>query len=139
MSIFSEQVNIFSKFTEEIQLDTHIDEINVLQKQLMLPAIKHKWVSRLIENKRKLNNLISKKDKIKKEVLEQLTEKGLPPNLPKTSLEQKIKDSDVYKKIEEEISDTTLVIEYLEKVETILRSMTYDIKNIIDINKLETT
>ena len=139
MSIFSDQVNIFSKFTEEIQLDTHIDEINVLQKQLMLPAIKHKWVSRLIENKRKLNNLISKKDKIKKEVLEQLTEKGLPPNLPKTSLEQKIKESDVYKKIEEEISDTTLIIEYLEKVETILRSMTYDIKNIIDINKLETT
>lgn len=130
---------IFKKYDEEIQLDTNLDELNVLDKQLKLPGIKHKWVSRLINFKRHLNILNSKKDKIKKEVLSHLIENGIPPNLPRQSLEQKIKDSDVYKKIEEDIAETNLIIEYLEKVESILRSMTYDIKNIIDINKLETT
>ena len=139
MSLIKDTNHLLTKFTEEIQIDTHIDELNVLQKQLILPSIKHKWVSRLIEFKRKLNSLNQKKDKIKKEVLNLLIENGIPPNLPKQSLEQKIKESDIYKKIEEDISDTILIIEYLEKVETIFRSMTYDIKNIIEINKLETT
>ena len=42
-------------------LTLKLDRLNLLEKQLMLPAIKHKWVSRLIENKRLKNQLENKK------------------------------------------------------------------------------
>lgn len=130
----------FDRLNEELKEDTKIDELNLLQKQLMLPGIKHKWVARLIDQKRHLNNLIRKKKLTKVAVLCSLEEqKSIPPGVPKASLEKKIEDSESIQKIIQEIEETELAIEYLEKVEQILKSMTYDIKNIIDINRLETT
>jgi hypothetical protein len=41
--------------------------------------------------------------------------------------------------INNQIYYNTLIIEYLEKVEKVLSSITYDIKNIVEIMKLETT
>lgn len=129
----------FDKLSQELKEDTKIDELNLLQKQLTLPAIKHKWVFRLIEQKRYLNNLERKKKLAKITVLSSLEEQGIPTGIPKASLEKKIDNSDTLQKINADIEETTLLIEYLEKVEGVFRSMTYDIKNIIEINKLETT
>jgi hypothetical protein len=126
-----------NRLSEELKEDTRIDELNLLQKQLMLPGIKHKWVARLITEKRHLNSLIRKKKVAKAAVLSSLND--IPPGIPKASLEKKIDASDTIQKIDQEIEDTQTIIEYLEKVEQIFRSMTYDIKNIIDINRLETT
>jgi hypothetical protein len=125
--------------TKELQLDTKIDEINLFQKQLMLPAIKHKWVARLIEQKQKLNTLKRKKKNVRLSVISSLEKDGMPPNLPKSVLDKKIDSSDAILKIDEEIEDAEILIEYFEKVENIFRSMTYDLKNVIDINRLETT
>jgi hypothetical protein len=128
------------KYTEELKEDTRVDELNLLQKQLMLPGIKHKWVSRLISAKRLVNSLNKKKKMAFLAVHAGLeSQNAIPPGISKTSLEKKIENSDSIQKIVQEIEDTELTIEYLEKVESIFRSMTYDIKNIIDINKLETT
>jgi hypothetical protein len=127
------------KFKEEIVEDTKIDEMNLMEKQMMLPAIKHKWAARLIEKKRQLNSLNKKKDGLKERVLDSLKEKGMPPGIPKTALDKKIESSETILKIQEEIEDVKLHIEYLEKIETICRSMTYDLKNIIELTKLETT
>lgn len=129
----------FEKYSEELKEDTKVDELNLLQKQLMLPGIKHKWVARLIRQKRYLNDLNRKKKNTRVAVLAVLEKDGIPPGIPKTSLDKKIDSSDSIQKITQEIEDTELGIEYLEKVEQILRTMTYDIKNIIDINRLETT
>jgi hypothetical protein len=132
-------MDILENFKKELQEDTQIDEIYLTQKQLMLPGIKHKWVARLIEQKRKLNSLNKKKKIIRVAVIASLEKEGMPPGIPKTALDRKIESSDAMQKINEELEDTEIVIEYLEKVENIFRSMTYDIKNIIDINRLETT
>lgn len=132
-------MEVLENFKKELQQDTQIDEINLTQKQLMLPAIKHKWVARLIDQKRHLNSLNKKKKIIRVAVVASLEKEGMPPGLPKSALDKKIEGSDAMQKINEEIEDTEIMIEYLEKVETIFRTMTYDIKNIIDINRLETT
>ena len=132
-------MDVRENFKKELQSDTQIDEINLSQKQLMLPAIKHKWVARLIEQKRKFNALNKKKKIIRAAVVASLEKEGMPPGLPKSALDKKIENSDAIQKINEEIEDTEIIIEYLEKIETIFRTMTYDIKNIIDINRLETT
>lgn len=127
------------KYSEELKEDTRIDELNLLQKQLMLPGIKHKWVARLISQKRYLNDLLRKKKNTRVAVHFALEKEGIPSNIPKASLDKKIDSSESIQKIDADIQDTEITIEYLEKVEQILRSMTYDIKNIIDINRLETT
>jgi hypothetical protein len=130
---------IIDKFKEELEIDTQVDELNLLQKQLQLPAIKHKWVARLIDSKRHLNNLNRKKKTIRAAVIATLEKDGIPPGIPKSSLDKKIENTKSLLDIEEEIQDTEIAIVYLEKVESIFRSMTYDLKNIIEINKLETT
>lgn len=132
-------MEIFDKFQEEIKEDVKIDQLNLLDKQMMLPAIKHKWVARLMMQKRTKNSLDKKKKELKEEVLKTLTEKGIPTGIPKLALDAKVESSDVIQKINQEIQDAQILIEYLEKVEGVFRSMTFDIKNITEITKLETT
>ena len=126
-------------FKKELQEDTQIDELNLLQKQLMLPAIKHKWVARLIDEKRRVNRLKTQKKIIKEGVLASMEASGIPPGIPKTKIDRKIESSQTIIKIDEDIQDCEVLIEYLEKVEGIFRSMTFDLKNIVEITKMETT
>jgi hypothetical protein len=129
--------NLFEEYEKEIFSDTKIDELNLLEKQLQLPAIKHKWVARLITHKRKVNNLEKKRKEIKEIVLSKMSD--IPKGIPKKLLDAKIDTTEEIQKIDEEIEKHSIMIEYLEKVEQIFKSMSYDLKNIIDINKLETT
>lgn len=132
-------MEFFDKIKKEIQEDLKLDRISLLEKQLILPAIKHKWVSRLIEQKRTKNFLQKKKKMLKEEVLKTLADKDIPVNIPKASLDKKVESSDTIKKIDQEIEEVDLIIDYLEKVESICRSMTFDIKNAVELEKLETT
>lgn len=132
-------MDIFDKFQEEIKEDTKIDQLNLMDRQMMLPAIKHKWVARLFEQKRLRNNLERKKKNLKEEVLKTLTDQGIPTGIPKTALATKVESSETIQKINQELEDVNILIDYLEKVEGIFRSMTYDIKNITEISKLEMT
>lgn len=132
-------MEFFDKIKQEIQEDLKLDRISLLEKQLILPTIKHKWVARLIEYKKTKNTLTKKRKSLKEDALKTLSEQNLPNNLPKAAIDKKIENSDVFKKIDEELSEIELIIDYLEKVETICRSMTYDIKNAVELEKLETT
>ncbi len=132
-------MDLLLKYNEEIIEDTKIDQINILEKQLMIPAIKHKWVARLIEQKRNKLNLERRKKELKEQVLSKLTENGIPTGIPKVSIKQKVESSEIIKKIDEDIKDTDLIIEYLEKVEKIFSSVTYDIGNAAKLMVLETT
>ena len=132
-------MDFFEKIKHEINSVLVLDRINLLEKQLMLPAIKHKWVARLIDQKRLKSSLETKKKHLKADVLKTLQDSGIPSNLPKAALDRKIESSDSILKIDEQIKETEIIIEYLEKVENICRSLTYDIKNAVDLEKLETT
>jgi hypothetical protein len=132
-------MDLFNQYTEEIQEDVKFDQINILEKQLCLPAIKHKWVSRLMSHKRNKNKLEQKKLDIKEEVLKTLTEKGIPSGIPKAALSSKVENSEAIKKINDELRETDIMIEYLEKVEKIMSSLTYDISNATKIMTLEVT
>jgi hypothetical protein len=130
--------NLFEIYKEEIVKDTKIDEINLLEKQLCLPAIKHKWVARLIQQKREKNNLLKKRKELKEQVLEKIKDQ-IPPGIPKKALDARLDSTEEIQKIDENMQDIDIMIEYLEKIEIIFKSMSYDLRNIIDINKLETT
>lgn len=132
-------MDIFNKYKEEIAEDTKFDQINILEKQLMLPALKHKWVSRLIEHKRQKNNLEIKRKDLKVQVFETLEKNGIPSGIPKASLNLKVESSEPIRKIDEEIKELNLIIEYLEKVEKIMSSITFDLGNATKIMVMETT
>lgn len=132
-------MDIFSNISKEIQNDLKLDRISLLEKQLILPTIKHKWAARLIEYKRTKNILTKKRKSLKEEALKTITDQNIPSSLPKAALDKKIESSDVFKKIDEELYEVDLIIDYLEKVESICRSMTFDIKNAVELEKLETT
>ena len=87
-------MDIFLKYKEEIDEDTKIDQINLLDRQMMHPATRHKWVARLIQHKRTKNELERRKKLLKEEVVKTLEEKGIPTGLPKASLMSKVENSD---------------------------------------------
>jgi hypothetical protein len=124
-------------FQNEIIEDLKIDQVNILDKQLMLPALKHKWVARLIQTKQNKNSLEKKKKELQENVLKKLESDGIPKGIPKISIKDKVNASDVIKSIDLEIKQSDLEIEYLEKIEKIFSSMTYDISNATKLLTME--
>jgi hypothetical protein len=130
-------MDLFEKYNLEIIEDTKIDQLNLLERQMMQPAIRHKWVSRLISHKRQKNDLEKRKKEIKEEVLKNLEKNGIPTGIPKTALASKVDSSESIQKINQEIQDVDLLIDYLERVEKIFASITYDFTSIINTIKME--
>jgi len=131
-------VDILEKYKNEVSVDVKIDHINILDKQMELPGIKHKWVFRLVEAKKAFNRLNKKKKELKRDVLSTI-EKEIPKSLPKSALDAKIEVSEPIQKINDDIGEIELLIDYLERVEKVFSAMSFDSKNIIDLMKMETT
>lgn len=134
-------MSIIEQYQEELQKDMHIDELNVTQAAYLLPAIKHKWVARLINAKIKINKLEKFKKELKDKTIDEFKENN--PKMTLIAIDRTIDTNADYRKsiakAEEEIETQKIVVLYLEKIENIFKNMTYDIKNIIDLSKLETT
>ena len=123
---------------EEIVQDTNVDNFNILDVQMRLPAIKHKWVGRLMRHKFEVKELRREKEKLIRELTSKLLSES-PVKIAEPIAEKKVSKVDSVLKIDAKIRETYLIIEYLEKVEKIFSSMTFDIKNVTEIMKLETT
>lgn len=129
-------MDLFNKYVEEIKEDTKLDDFNIKQVQLILPTKKHYWATKLIIHKKELNDLIKKRETLINSTADKLIESSNVVISRATAL-NKVKQSDAIKKIDNNIQELNYVIELLEKAEQIFKSMSFDIKNIIEINKLE--
>ncbi len=129
-------MDILTKYSEQISEELKINSLNVKECQMFLPSRKHYWVARLIEHKRDLNNLKKKKDKLVKALIDN-KQVSSPIVLSKSNQEKLLEANETVEKLSEEIKTTELVVEYLEKVEKIFSSMTYDYKNIVELIKME--
>ena len=129
-------MKLLQKYIDEIGKDLVVDDFNLKEVQMRLPARKHFWVARLMDAKVEKNILIAKKKKLKKE----LTKKVIADSPVKISLstaEQHAERHDSVVQLTESINEYTVIVEYLEKCEKVLSSMSFDLKNIVEINKLE--
>ena len=124
----------FITYKEGIEKDLKIDQFNIHNKVNDIPSLKHYWVAKLIESKIELKNLQKKKNQLIKKVNES-AEVGIhfSTHTAKTLMAK----SPVINEINEEIEEMELIIEYLEKAEKIFSSTTYDIKNAIELMKME--
>ncbi len=121
---------------EEIGEDLVLNDLNLKQQQQRLPARKHFWVGRLIDAKIKRNDLITEKRKLKKDLVKKVIEDS-PVRINQTSAETAAERYESVVKLNKGIQEQDTIIEYLEKVEKILSNMHWEIKNVIDMNKME--
>jgi hypothetical protein len=126
--------NLFDLYQKEIAEDIKVDELSLKDKAMLVPTIKHKWVGRLMNHKMQLRKL---NDTKKKAIKNMISKSPIP--LSKTTLEQAASNDENVTKIQESIDKLETIIEYLEKVEKLTSSLTWDCKNLIDLQKLETT
>lgn len=129
---------MLDEYIKEIEEDLKINELNLKDYQLRLPAIKHKWAGRLVRLKLDLAREHKKLDALKKTLADEV-EKAAPVKLSAPSINQMIEKHEKYKEFRTKMEEVKLVIELLEKSEKTLSSTTYDIKNLIEIMKLEMT
>jgi len=129
-------MELLEKYVKEIEEDLKIDEFNIKDSSLKAPGRKHYWVSRLIHHKRNLIKLEIERNKLSKKLIKELSVQT-PVKLSTATLAATVSESDTIKNFTTQIEEEKLIIEFLEKTEKTFSSLTYDIKNIVEIMKLE--
>ena len=129
-------MELLKKYIDEIGQDLILDDFNLKEAQMRLPARKHFWVARLIEAKIKRNSLFGDKKKINKELVKKVISDS-PVRISQSAAESAAERHESIDTLNKGIAEQDAIIEYLEKVEKVLGNMHWEIKNIIDINKME--
>jgi len=129
-------MDILEKYIEELKEDLKIDEFSIKDASLKSPGRKHYWTSRLINHKRNLMKLENEKNTLIKKASQEVQYQS-PVRLSNVVIEKTAQGTDIMKEINLKINEEKLIIEFLEKTEKTLSSLTYDIKNIVEIMKLE--
>lgn len=125
---------IINNFQAELVNDIKMDELTIKEKAMLAPSTKHKWVARTTQYKGTLLKLEhTKKRVIKTKVID------VPVALSRSAKEDLMQSDDEISSINACIDQVKIILEYLEKVEKLTGSLTYDYKNVIDLQKLETT
>lgn len=129
-------MSLLDQYIDEIEKDLQINEFNLKDSSMMVPARKHYWVSKLIRHKRNLLSLRQQRDVIKKEVVKKILEES-PVRVTMPIAEKASYKHDKMVEVSQKISDEELIVEFLEKTEKTFSSVGFDIKNIIEIMKME--
>ena len=129
---------IFEKYVSELNQDVALDQFNLKDSQLGLPGKKHKWSGRLIRHKIELSKIVNSRDTRVKEIANQIKDRS-PTPLTDISVNRIAVKHESIVEIDDSIQQLKLIIEFLEKTEKTLSSMTFDISNIVKLITLETT
>jgi hypothetical protein len=131
-------ISLIAKYNEEIKKYVSVDEFNMKQIQMDLPATRHYWVGRLMFHKQEILKLKRLRKEAQKKIADKLEHES-PVGLNPKTLEQAQQHHPLIGKIDGQIAEHELVVEYLGKIEANFRSLSFDIKNLISIVQLETT
>ncbi len=129
-------MELLKKFIEDVSKDLVLDDFNLKEAQMRLPARKHFWVARLMETKTKRGELNKKKKQLKKNITKEVIATS-PVKISQSAAEHAAERHESLQSITSKIYKCNMIIEYLEKVEKVMGQMGFDIKNIIDVQKME--
>jgi hypothetical protein len=125
------------KLLEEIKQFLQFDELNLKEKQLMLPSIKHRYATIFIRTKMQLGNLYTERKRTIRTIVDEINkESAIRLSVP--AAEKLASDHETIADIDSKIRNCEVVLEICEKSEKILSSASYDIKNLVELIKLET-
>lgn len=125
------------EYISELKEDAVINELNIKEKSLLLPGLKAKWVSRLINHKNTLNSLERNKRRLIKNLIPQVKE-SMPVRLSDSVIKESAESTVEVQKINNDIESEKILVDFLEKAEKTISSYSFDISNIIKIMQLET-
>lgn len=131
-------VDLFLTYHQKIEEFLKIDELNMKEAQMSLPSVRHYWVGRLMFHKQQIHKLKKTREKAIK-ALKQRLESESPVSLGAKTINDSIIQHEAIQKIDEEINNNELLVEYLTKVESNLRDTQYGMNNLTKIITLETT
>lgn len=114
---------------------TTIDDFNIEQRVMRVPAEKHFWVARMIDAKRQKIKLNRQKKKLRTALTKGMLEDS-PVAIDKKTLD-KIENLPEMEDLNEKLEDLDLLIEYLEHVVKSVAFIAQDIKNIIELKHLQ--
>ena len=129
-------MELLKKYFDEVGKDLMIDDFNLKDQTMRLPARKHYWVAQLIKSKIKRNQIFEKKKTLKKEITKEVITSS-PVRLSQSAAEQAAERHESISTLTAEIKELDLVIEYLDKVEKVMSQMSFDVKNAVEIMKME--
>jgi len=126
---------LYDKYKADFEKDFKVDAFNLEKVALELPSRKHFWVARLHDLKRRRYKLELSKKTLENEVLRQMQDKS-PVKLDK-GVTSKIRNNSSMQELSEELKNLDMVIAWLDDAVRIITFMSNDVKNIIEIKKLE--
>ena len=98
-------MSTLDKYMEEMVQDTSVDNFNLLDIQMKLPAIKHKWVGRLMRHKYEVKELRKEKELLIRELTVKLISES-PVKIAEPIAEKKVSKVDSVLKIDAKIKET---------------------------------
>ena len=104
--------------------------------EITFPNLDYYWVSKLIRHKKNLLSLRQQRDLVKKEVVQKIIQES-PVKVTVPVAEKASYKHEKMIEISNKINEEELIIEFLEKTEKTFSAVGYDIKNIIEIMKME--
>jgi hypothetical protein len=130
--------DLFKEYHKKIEEFLKFDELNMKDAQMTLPAVRHYWVGRLMTHKQEINKLKKLKEDAAKKLRARIQNES-PVGLSAKTIADSVASHDVVQKIDEEIANNELLVEYLTKVEANFRDAQFGMNNLTKIITLETT
>jgi hypothetical protein len=127
---------IIEQYTIESSIDTNIDRLNVTEVQEKLVNNKHKWSARLINHKIKLNKYRNQRFTILEEKIEEY-QNTQPVMVNKSIAEKAVSKKKDIRAIDNKIENEILIIQHVENIYKNISFATNDIKNLVELMKLE--
>jgi len=131
-------MTVLEKYIKELEVDVVLDELNLKEAALMLPAKKAKWVSRLIIEKNNLNGMYKKREEALKTAVSEIREES-SIRLTTPTLEKAAERHPLVASIDQEINLQKHIVDFLERVDKTMHSISFDVKNLVELIKMETT
>ncbi len=127
---------ILEDYSNELKPEININKLNLDNHQTKLPSLKHKWAGRYINHKRRLIKLKVAKKELHRELISEYIDQS-PVKVNISIAEKSVTNRKELVEIDIKIQEEELILEYLEKIQNIVNNIQWDIKNLIELEKLE--
>lgn len=133
------------KFMQEFEEDMKVTEINIHDKTLLKPSIAAKWARYNYEEERYKKKMTEELDELKKKLQEMIFEKRKNSIMNQTAtsamlnieVDKQLKKTTQYQEIKQKLDDQDELIRFITEARQIISQFGFDLKNSIDVLKLE--
>jgi hypothetical protein len=132
-------VDIVQQYADEYFRDTYVDELKLNEMTLKVPGIKGKWATYKSINRAKLHKLIKQKQELLDSGIEMIKQKRESEGNPVSfkGAENILRNTKKFKELQTEIDRLTILTDYFQDALDCIKSMNWDVKNIIEAIKLD--